>query len=83
LSKCLWLNWLHKQHLEMKPPNLITNWFSTSYDRMTVIRNCHVFLAVMAVDSMLRRANGAQAGSQRLHGQADFGAESESDKFKA
>jgi hypothetical protein len=29
-------------------------------------------LAVMALDSMLRRANRAQAGSQRLHGQAYY-----------
>ena len=32
-------------------------------------------LVVMAVDSMLRRANGAQAGIQRLHDQALVGAE--------
>jgi len=32
-------------------------------------------LVVMAVDAMLRRANGAQAGIQRLHDQALFGAE--------
>jgi len=33
------------------------------------------FLVVMAVESMLRRANGAQAGIQRLHDQALVGAE--------
>jgi hypothetical protein len=32
-------------------------------------------LVVMAVDSMLRRANRAQAGIQRLHDQALVGAE--------
>jgi hypothetical protein len=32
-------------------------------------------LVVMAVDSMLRRANRAQAGIQRLHDQALLGAE--------
>ena len=40
-------------------------------------------LAVMAADSMLRRDHKAQAGNQRLHGQADFGAESESVPFEA
>ena len=33
--------------------------------------------------SMLRGADRAQAGSQRLHGQADFGAKSESETFEA
>jgi hypothetical protein len=31
-------------------------------------------LVVMAADSMLRRAKRAQAGSLRLHDQADYGA---------
>jgi hypothetical protein len=33
-----------------------------------------IFLVVMAGDSMLRRGEGAQAGSPRLHDQTDFGA---------
>lgn len=40
-------------------------------------------LAVMARASMLRGADRAKAGSQRLHGQSDFGAECESEPFEA
>jgi len=41
-------------------------------------------LAVMAVDSMLRVVDRAQAGSQRLHGQSDLkGRKSESVTFEA
>jgi len=40
-------------------------------------------LVVMAADSMLRRANGAQAGSLRLHDQADTRGFGESVAFEA
>jgi len=41
--------------------------------------NAFIPLVVMAADSMLRRANGAQAGSRRLHDQADTRGFGESD----
>src|SRR5271154_4965826 len=37
LSKCLWLNWLRKRHRKMKLAILITSWYSTCFNRMTVI----------------------------------------------
>ena len=40
-------------------------------------------LVVMAADSMLRRANRAQAGSRRLHDQADYRGFGESETFEA
>ncbi len=42
LSNYFWLNWLQKQYRRMKRPILVTNWFSTCFNRMTVI--CSILL---------------------------------------